>query len=287
MEKVLECDLKFFSLSEILFFFEKFKKTGKIEITYKDKKGEIFLEEGKCVHSIFLNSEGIDALYEMAQLVEGKMEFFAGVLSEKRTIYASHAVIHEEIEKRSYEIRDLKSKLPSLDTVMKKTDTPPSPELTLRKTDWKLLTLIDGERPLRRVIEESGLGLLEAYKGLVFLKEKGLIIDAEESKKATEKILKYLNTWTNELGGDLEEERKKIAESIQEMVKNDINYPALSENLIFDAEFKFKSELNLSFKDVEDIMKKLDERLKQRLEETYGKILAKKKFETIKKKIEE
>ena len=284
MERALECDLKYFSLSEILFLMEKFKKTGKLEITYKDKKGEIYVEEGKCVHSSYSNVEGIDAVYEMAQIIEGTLTFIPSALSDKKTISAPFTVLQEEIEKRSYEIRGLKEKLPPLDTVMVKSDKPPSPELTLRKTDWKLLTLIDGKRNLREVIEESGLGLLESYKSLVYLKEQGLIIDPEESKKAREKLLKFLNVWVYELSGELEEELKKNAEFIIENIKN--SNPAIGDNLGFEKEFKFNSNINLSFKDVEEIQKQLEEVLKSKLEENFSKILAKKKFEAIKKKIE-
>ncbi len=54
----------------------------------------------------------------------------------------------------------------------------------------------------------------------------------------------------------------------------------------FEREFKFNSEINLSFKDVEEIEKELEKVLKSRLEENFGKVLADRKFETIKKKIE-
>ncbi len=204
MEKALECNLRYFSLSEILLLMEKFKKKGKLEITYKDKRGEIYIEEGKCVHSFYHGKEGIDAVYEMAQMIEGNLTFIPSLISDKRTISVPFTILQKEIEKRSYEIRGLKEKLPSLDTVMVKSDKPPSPELTLRKSDWKLLTLINGKRNLREVIEESGLGLLESYKSLVYLKEKGLIVDPEESKKAKGKFLKFLNVWVYELSGELE-----------------------------------------------------------------------------------
>jgi len=284
MERALECNLKYFSLSEILFLMEKFKKTGKLEITYRNKKGEIYIEEGKCVHSSYSGFEGIDAVYEMAQIIEGTLTFIPSVFSDRKTISAPFTVLKDEIEKRSYEIRGLKEKLPPLDSVMIKSDKPPSPELTLRKTDWKLLTLIDGKRNLREVIEESGLGLLESYKSLFYLKEKGLIIDPEEGKKAEEKFLKFLNIWLHELSGEMKEELKKNAEFIIENLKK--TNPFIAHNLNFEKEFKFSSNINLSFKDIEEIQKQLEEVLKLKLEENFGKILADKKFETIKKKIQ-
>ncbi len=283
MEKALECDLKYFSLSEILQLMEKFKKTGKIEINYRDKNGEIFLEEGRCVHSHIQNKDGIDALYEMAQLVEGKLTFFPSILSERKTISAPFTVLKDEIEKRSYEIKGLKEKLPELDTVMVKSDKPPSPELTLRKTDWKILTLMDGKKTLREIIEQSGFGLLESYKSLVYLKEKGLIIDPEESKKARENLMKFLNEWLKELSGEIESEINKQSVFIIETVKK--TNPEIGNSINFKKEFKISENINLSFKDIEEIKRNLDEIFKGKLEEIFGKILARKKYETLKKKL--
>ncbi|MEO0254275.1 MAG: DUF4388 domain-containing protein [candidate division WOR-3 bacterium] len=283
MEKALECDLKYFSLSEILQLMEKFKKTGKIEISYRDKKGEIFLEEGRCVHSHFSNKEGIDALYEMAQFIEGKLIFIPSLLSDKKTISAPFTVLRDEIEKRSYEIKGLKEKLPDLDTRMVKSDKSPSPELTLRKTDWKILTLMDGKKTLREIIEQSSLGLLESYKSLVYLKEKGLIVDPEESKKARENLTKFLNEWLKELSGEIESEINKQSEFIIETIKK--TNPEIGNSISFKKEFKISENINLSFKDIEEIKRKLDEIFLGKLEEIFGKILARKKYETLKKKL--
>ncbi|MEN3046845.1 MAG: DUF4388 domain-containing protein [Candidatus Hydrothermales bacterium] len=282
MEKGLECDLKYFSVSEILQLMDRFKKTGKIEIEIKNKKGEIYVFEGRCVHSTFGNLEGIDAIYEMAQFVEGKLTFYPSVISERRTVSAPFTVLKDEIERRSFEIRGLREKLPSLDTVMVKTDKPPS-ELTLRKTDWKILTLIDGKKNLREVIESSGLGLLESFKSLAYLSEKGLIVDPKESEKAKEGLIRFLNEWLKELSGEVETEIKKLGEFIIENLKK--TNPTVGNSIIFGKEFSLPESLNLSFKDVEEIKRSLEETLRSKLEEIYGKVLAEKKIEVIKKKL--
>jgi hypothetical protein len=282
MQKVLECEIKSFSLIEILLLVEKLKKTGKIEVVYNTLKGEIYIEEGKCVHAVFKKKEGIDALFEIANFLEGKLSFFEGEFFSKRTIGGKIAVVKEELEKRSYEIRNLEEKLPSLDTVMIKSDTPPSPELTLRKSDWKLLALIDGKKTLKEVIEKSGLGLIEAYKGIIFLKEKGLIVDPLEGKKAQQKLLKYLNIWNEELGGELEEEKRRSAQIIISAITELHNTGPILQNIVFDKEFKARKSLKLNMKETEEIIKKLEKKLAAKLIEKYGKVLAKKKLETIK-----
>ncbi|MEN3044365.1 MAG: DUF4388 domain-containing protein [Candidatus Hydrothermales bacterium] len=282
MEKALECDLKYFSLSEILQLLDRFKKTGKIELDIKNKKGEIYVLEGKCIHSTFGNTEGIDAIFEMAQLVEGKLTFYPSLISEKKTISAPFTVLKDEVERRTFEIRNLKEKLPPLDTVMVKTDKPPS-ELTLRKTDWKILTLIDGKKNLREVIETSGLGLLESLKSLAYLNEKGLIVDPKESEKAKVSLVKFLNEWLKELSGDVETEIKKYSEFIIENLKK-VN-PSLGNLVNFKKEFNLPESLNLSLRDVEEIKRSLEEIFKLKLEEIFGKILAEKKIEILKKKL--
>ncbi|MEO0294529.1 MAG: hypothetical protein ABIM85_00735, partial [candidate division WOR-3 bacterium] len=78
-------------------------------------------------------------------------------------------------------------------------------------------------------------------------------------------------------------EINKQSEFIIETIKK--TNPEIGNSINFKKEFKISENINLSFKDIEEIKRKLDEIFLGKLEEIFGKILARKKYETLKKKL--
>ncbi|MEO0231186.1 MAG: DUF4388 domain-containing protein [candidate division WOR-3 bacterium] len=283
----MRAEISYISVVEVLHFLSINKKTGKIKIKSR-YEGEIYVEEGKFTHAIFNDLEGIDALFELSLLKEGYLTFEPNVLPPKKTMGGEPVKLFEEFDRRSKEIREIENKLPPLDAVLLKSENASFEKLKLRKSDWKILSLIDGKKKLRDVIFESQIGLFEAYKSVSFLIEKGLIFDPEEEKRRTKKIIQIFNEFINEYSKDSVELKKSCTSFIKTALKSS-GFKELEENIDFDeknGEIFLKKESIIgkeSFKNIKEVILPLFEK---KFILDFGTILGKKKFENFKRRIE-
>lgn len=287
-KEALKADLAHFSVAQVLYFLSMNKKTGRLKVKAKHE-GEIYVEEGKCTHASMNEIEGLDALFELSLLTEGSLSFEPDVLPEKKTMSGETGKLFEEVEKRSKEIRNLENKLPPLDAVLLKSENPPDEKLKLRKNDWKVLSLVDGKRPLREIIFESGIGVFEAYKSLSFLIEKGLIFDPEEGKRNGERFLEFLNAFLDEYSRDAVELKKSGTSFIKTSLKN-AGFNEIEKIVNFDEEQKkivSAEEIILSKDEFEKMKSSLLPFFEKKFILDFGKILGKKKFENFKRRISE
>lgn len=287
-KEALKADLAHFSVVQVLYFLSMNKKTGRLKVKAK-QEGEIYIEEGKCTHASVNEIEGLDALFELSLFTEGSLSFEPNVLPEKKTMSGETGKLFEEVERRSKEIRNLENKLPPLDAVLLKAESPSDEKLRLRKNDWKVLSLVDGKRPVREIIFESNIGVFEAYKSLSFLMEKGLIFDPEEGKRNGRKFLEFLNAFLDEYSRDAIELKKSGTSFIKISLKN-IGFNEIEKIVNFGEKQKkiiSTKEIILSKDELEKIKSSLLPFFEKKFILDFGKILGKKKFERFKRRISE
>lgn len=276
---VFEINLKEFNLVDVLQFLGQLKKTGIVRIS-GEVKGEIYLKEGIVVHTTDGTEKGIEALLNLSFTELEKASFETDVKPPEETIAEEVGRLFETIEKRRIEFEEIKEKLPPRDAILMKSKKELTSEISLRRTDWQILALIDGKRTLNEVIAQSKLGGYEAIKTIIWLKEKGLIYDPKEAERIMSVLIRYLQVLFKVFGkhglnwlkrwAELNPENKHLFDTIEIKEEN--------------MEIGYKSPLNRE--QIELFKKNFDHFINQEGPQLYGKLLFKKKMDELKNEME-
>jgi hypothetical protein len=151
-------------------------KTGVFHLTDGDKKGQIYLKDGRIVHAELAQLSGEEAVYSLAIWKQGEFRFDATVEPSRHTIQKSNTSLLMEAARRMDEWRVLSKKIPSVDHIPEFV-VPDNREgqINLNTMEWLLLSKIDGHRSLRAVASATKLDDFEAAKLLYGLVATGLI----------------------------------------------------------------------------------------------------------------
>jgi len=264
----LKGKIGYFSVSEILYLFSHFRKTGKILIK---RQGEIYILNGKAVHSVYKNIKGVEALYSLSMLTDGEFEFIKGEKSAEITIDKAVSELFTEIEKRTDTISEIEKELPPLNAVPVKSQSTPKQKVALRKSDWKVLIKVDGKNEIRKIIEESGLSFYDAMKTLAWLFGQNLIYDPEAHKRVLMQGIEKINAVLDALGEGPWHDELKIF-----FAKSELN----DYYIIKDRKFGIKKEdISLSIKELKNLFADAINVLKKSASNTLGKVLALKKIQ--------
>ncbi len=113
------------------------KKTGALSVTTGAGAGEIRLQDGEIVDTVYMRLEGKKALCRLLGEAEGTFTFFAGRAAVLRRIHTPHADLLKECEEQIRDTRRLRAALGDMATkALFATEapltgaTPPSPELS-------------------------------------------------------------------------------------------------------------------------------------------------------------
>ncbi|KPL03785.1 MAG: hypothetical protein AMJ90_03220 [candidate division Zixibacteria bacterium SM23_73_2] len=149
-----------------------------------------------------------DVIYELLRWDKGNFKFYENKFptQEEITINISTENLILESVRRSDEMARIQSKLPSFETVLglAVNDSDRSKDITLESGEWNILTLVNGYRDIKRVVEDSKQPKLETLKKLVGLLMAGLIEPVKKStppantnrlEKSIEKLCKLLEKY--------------------------------------------------------------------------------------------
>ena len=150
-------------------------RTGQLELTTEEGEfGEIYLVGGQIAHALYEESIGEEAVYGLFGWSEGTFRFHFDETTDEMTVSLSTAQILEEATTYAAEWERIRRLIPSSSAVYKLAARPNS-EIQLRAEDWAVLTLIDGERTVREIAEQSQLNELYSSKIICRLYELGLV----------------------------------------------------------------------------------------------------------------
>uniref|UniRef100_A0A7C3J6D1 DUF4388 domain-containing protein n=1 Tax=candidate division WOR-3 bacterium TaxID=2052148 RepID=A0A7C3J6D1_UNCW3 len=194
-EKVdLKANLEIFSPVEFINLISSKQRTGVLIFNFEDKEGKIFFENGLPKHAVYNTFTGEEALYNLSIERNGVITYIDGEKTDEITIEQQNtSSLIEQIEKRRIEFDDILKRLPSFDAVLEKRAEGLGDNISLRKTDWVIIRIVDGKKNIRTVIKESNLPLIESYKSLEYLISKGLIFDKSFVEKLRKDFEKSLN----------------------------------------------------------------------------------------------
>jgi len=130
-----------------------------------------------------------DVIYELLKWDKGDFKFYENKFptQEEITINISTENLILESVRRSDEMARIQSKLPSFETVLglAVNESDRTKDITLESEEWNVLTLVDGHRDIKKVIQDSKLPKLETLKKLVGLLMAGLIEPVKKSIEPT------------------------------------------------------------------------------------------------------
>ena len=151
-------------------------KTGVFHLVDRSHHGEIWLHEGRIVHSEVDDLSGEEAVYALAIWRSGEFRFEPGVAAPRHSIQKNNTNLLMEAARRLDEWRVLSKKIPSVDLVPEFVilDNREG-QINLNTMEWLLLSKIDGQRSLKQIAQAARMGVFDAAKLLYGLVATNLI----------------------------------------------------------------------------------------------------------------
>lgn len=151
-------------------------KNGCFHVTEDPKRAKIYLKDGKLVHAVTNDAQGLDAVYEVALWLEGSYQFEEGVFEVPATITKSNAAVLMEMHRRMDEWRVISQKITSLDLYPASTLLPGEAPQGVNPRQAKLLNLITGWYTVAELAEVVQKPVLTVAKDLYDLVMGGTVV---------------------------------------------------------------------------------------------------------------
>jgi hypothetical protein len=197
----LQAELGDFSLSEIIYFLSHFKKTGVLTVKSGSNSGEIYFDKGNTVHAILGDIKGPEAVFNLCLETSGEVKYTNGAKAPEETIKDGAEKILEEGERRRTEMAEILKTMPPLDTVLVRTaQAPEEAAVTIRRSDWTIMALVNGKRDIRQIVADSKLGMFEVVKTIAWLLAKNLVMDPKEMERLLRDKVNFVNLLLDEFG---------------------------------------------------------------------------------------
>lgn len=165
------------SLSNLIQLIEVDRKSGVLTLTRKDQSGYLMFNQGTIANAVVGDLKGEAAVYRLLTWEEGGFLFEPWHSSVESQIGASNQELIMEGMRRLDEWRNLKAKLPSLNSIFKRSPEGEKAlkEGTLTQGQMALLNLCDGVKDIRTVLGEAPGDDLKAMEDLVWLYNQGML----------------------------------------------------------------------------------------------------------------
>lgn len=145
-------------------------KSGCFHVTEDARRAKIFLQNGRIVHAVSNDAEGLDAVYEVALWLDGQYRFEEASAEVPTTITKSNAALLMEMHRRMDEWRVISQKIPSLDLYPASTLLPGETPSGVSPREAKLLGCCTGYysvSELSAALEKTVLNVAKDIYGLV------------------------------------------------------------------------------------------------------------------------
>jgi len=130
------------------------------------------MNDGVVIHAEAASLSGEDAFYDLALWNKGSFSYIVGEVSPEQSIRKSGTSLLMEATRRMDEWNLISPKIPSFDVVPHRVATPGTEPLRLTRSDWKVTSLVDGQRTIRQIAAELEADVYEigrAIFGLITL----------------------------------------------------------------------------------------------------------------------
>ncbi|HYN44293.1 MAG TPA: DUF4388 domain-containing protein [Thermoanaerobaculia bacterium] len=155
----LEGDLDNLALPELIQFFHLQGRDGVLAVIGPDGSplAALWYQGRQVVHALAFGLEGADAVYAALTITRGRFEFVLGHPSPPpRTIHENVQNLILEGFRRLTGGWDLEAVLPADDQPLFVAPEPPQDDIRLTAKEWSILSLVNGKRTIRQLIEATG-----------------------------------------------------------------------------------------------------------------------------------
>jgi hypothetical protein len=154
----LEGDLENLALPELIQFFHLQGRDGVFSVTGPDGNplAALWYQGREVVHALAFGLEGADAVYAALTITRGRFEFVLGHASPPpRTIRESVQNLILEGFRRLEGAWNVEAVLPADDQPLFVAPEPPQDDIRLTAKEWSILSLVNGKRTIRQIIEAT------------------------------------------------------------------------------------------------------------------------------------
>ena len=155
----LEGDLENLALPELIQFFHLQARDGVLAVTGPDGTplAALWYRGRELVHALAFGLEGPDAVYAALTISRGRFEYVLGYPSPPpRTIRESVQNLILEGLRRLDTGWNVEAVLPPDDHPLFVSPEPPQDDIRLTAKEWSILSLVNGKRTIRQVIDATG-----------------------------------------------------------------------------------------------------------------------------------
>jgi len=151
-------------------------KTGCFHIADDLRRARIYLKDGRIVHAVSNDCEGLEAVYEVALWLDGRYHFEENEPGVEVTITKPNPTILMEMHRRMDEWQVISLKIPSLDLHPHSTLLPGETPAGANPREAKLLEVVTGYYTVAELAEALGKPVLNVAKDLYGLVMGGHVV---------------------------------------------------------------------------------------------------------------
>lgn len=173
----LQGNLEDFDLTDVFQLIHLGKKNGVLEIKTEESDGEIYFDEGKVIYARAGKVEGEDAIHHVLRWTMGKFMFTPDKDPPQKIMDIPIQNVILEAAKQIDEWKRLEKTIPSVDMIVDFVEDPElsSDKINLSPQEWKILSLITGNRSIGEIAQLAKLKEFETAKIFYGLISSGLV----------------------------------------------------------------------------------------------------------------
>ncbi len=153
-------------LPDIIQLVSQSGKSGCFHVLDEPKRAKIYLKDGKLVHAVTNDAQGLDAVYEVALWLDGHYHFEEGASDIVPSITKSNAAVLMEMHRRMDEWRVISQKISSLELYPASTLLPGELPQGVNPRQAKMLGIITGWFTVSELAEVMQKPVLTVAKDL-------------------------------------------------------------------------------------------------------------------------
>lgn len=163
-------------LPDIIQLVSQGAKSGCFHVADDPKRCRIYLKDGRIIHAVSHDHEGLDAFYEVALWLDGNYRFEEGDADVPNTINKPNASVLMEMGRRMEEWRVISQKITSIDLYPASTLLPGDEPHGVNPRQAKLLTALTGWYTVQELAEVFQKPVLNMAKDLYDLVMGGQVV---------------------------------------------------------------------------------------------------------------
>lgn len=170
----LEGSLTVFPLRELIEMVMYSSVTGVLEVHTSSGPGRLFFDDGRPYHAAWSTQSGIEAVHQLFLDPEASFLFVADVIADDETLWVDPIELLDGCEVHAQRILSTRHAIPGTHWIPATVQSRSS-QVSIAEDEWRLLSLIDGQRSVDDIAAELFCDLAEVCESLQHMVERSLV----------------------------------------------------------------------------------------------------------------